>query len=1624
MKAQKLLFFIILSFLFISPIQSLSNLQLNLLHDEHELPIVCTLEDGGLLAFTSYRGTLRQSKMTRFDGNANPVFHNITMNFDFTGSSKLIKFQNSDYYGLFYHDSQNKNSQSSSYEYFAILKDKGEIVKTEKLQNKLFQTKSAVALKNGKIFMAGIAPISTNYAETSIRTYLYDPDKEEWQNGLSFAGHSKYVSCYEQKKDNLYCVYVSYDDAFITKLKIKHLYVNDNTLVEKEEKVIKTFYTEFNFLKAVPYNEKEAVILFQVGNNEKIPQLGNTGQDLYFYQIELSDTEFVVAKRYELLSQSCKYVKDPEEYNADIIVLTKNRIYAVCEAEDKEFKGFEIHPHEKPIIKFDIYLAVTKAKSPAFGKFKNTLALFYNNVKSNLNSQTVYSLINYPDCHDYRSKDDPLILPKRFSKEIDLSGKIFIANPLPANRAGEEILFRIGDSSNMTIIKTDTNENLLENKDYNIGYFKISTDSLEGDYTLEFTATKDDDFDGLIIGRTCKIYINTPKCLPQCYTCTKTGTNEHHYCLGCAEGSYYEEEDDTTENDGYGKPHNCKKCNKACQSCYGPLLNKPVKTTNCKKCDYEKGFYHYIDDERTCISKDTQEEWEEYYNISIYLDDSEGEDQKDKWRWRHCHKNCKKCHGPGTDEDNQCDECNNGLYFYCNQTIGHGIPGSCHDKCVNHGFYIHKNASDNMDKCCPCLDNCLVCNNASICEECKDTFYKTPEWDRCNKTCNSCLAYDDELKECVFCKTRYEKTGQSPRYHYKRKCVYPMPNGYHKYEDVCYNITICDDSCLTCEPEGSGRCTKCSPNYFREDFFGLPKPDTFRCFNTTNCVGKDMYKTKDEELWGGGVLVQENGEGVCLNCKLRNNSYRQPEDQYYCGDKIPHTFVDIIDYNKLTKCYTRCKECDGWGHACLMNCTKCLDAAHYDLIKYDATHGNCYRKAHKCGIYPYYHDYDIAEKIGKSEDNCGEDCDVCLYNFSCIEAFPYFNLETHECVEYCPITKVLGNECSLNHSASVFSLLKNPFGTRNPYDFINSTVSIKQLLSGDLYKYISNVYKIDQKTTETMINNFLESGKIFNLPESQIIVGNNVSIEITTGKLEQEKVGKIMKEDTEEQTKTSILDLSECEAILKKKYGISEEEELMYIKGELLKNFSDYFGNEVDYVIFSTSLGCFLPLSACQEEEVSVTVTNPFSTQNLIMQFQSKIEAVVSNGYDVFDSSSPFYNDVCAPFTNENGNDVLLEQRRSDYFNENINLCEPGCTFDSYNLTLKMYTCTCPIKTDIGAELESNEKQYKEVSKNIPESFYKKHKHSNIEVFKCSSQVFSVSGQTKNFGSYCLLICFASFVGVVAFYFIKGKESVKSLFQNISIASPPNPRNNEKGNYDPLKKKPKPNPPFYENFTHEQLLTASFSKASEKDKRNYIQTYWSLLKMKQLFIFTFYTYTDYNLRIVKIALFILFVSFYFAFTALFFNDSIMREIYTYKGNTNAAVHIPNIILSSLCCIIMNFIVRFISLSERDISKINNTKVPDERKKLSRKIEKIYKIKLYVLFALSSILIALCWYYVAAFCAVFKNSQGHYFLNLLIAFIVCNTWPCITSLIPAIIRVKALHNQNECMYKFSQIISYI
>ena len=123
-----------------------------------------------------------------------------------------------------------------------------------------------------------------------------------------------------------------------------------------------------------------------------------------------------------------------------------------------------------------------------------------------------------------------------------------------------------------------------------------------------------------------------------------------------------------------------------------------------------------------------------------------------------------------------------------------------------------------------------------------------------------------------------------------------------------------------------------------------------------------------------------------------------------------------------------------------------------------------------------------------------------------------------------------------------------------------------------------------------------------------------------------------------------------------------------------------------------------------------------------------------------------------------------------------------------------MYTCKCKIQI-VGKESGENGTKTQDtyVNKTLPESFYKMQKNSNIEVIKCSSQVFSSSGQKKNFGSYCLITCFAGFLVTVIVSFVKGKESLNLIFRSLSNFSapsnPPKPPKTETQSKQKLKRK-------------------------------------------------------------------------------------------------------------------------------------------------------------------------------------------------------------------------------------------
>ena len=115
-----------------------------------------------------------------------------------------------------------------------------------------------------------------------------------------------------------------------------------------------------------------------------------------------------------------------------------------------------------------------------------------------------------------------------------------------------------------------------------------------------------------------------------------------------------------------------------------------------------------------------------------------------------------------------------------------------------------------------------------------------------------------------------------------------------------------------------------------------------------------------------------------------------------------------------------------------------------------------------------------------------------------------------------------------------------------------------------------------------------------------------------------------------------------------------------------------------------------------------------------------------------------------------------------------------------------------------------------------------------------------------------------------------------------------------------------------------ELNNLNYQEALKKDKRSYTQYYISLLRTNHLFIFSFIQNKDYNSKELTIILFLFIFTLNFIVNALFFNDSTMHVIYEEKGKFNFLYQIPQILYSSLICGILTFIIRNLSLTEKDI----------------------------------------------------------------------------------------------------------
>ena len=222
-----------------------------------------------------------------------------------------------------------------------------------------------------------------------------------------------------------------------------------------------------------------------------------------------------------------------------------------------------------------------------------------------------------------------------------------------------------------------------------------------------------------------------------------------------------------------------------------------------------------------------------------------------------------------------------------------------------------------------------------------------------------------------------------------------------------------------------------------------------------------------------------------------------------------------------------------------------------------------------------------------------------------------------------------------------------------------------------------------------------------------------------------------------------------------------------------------------------------------------------------------------------------------------------------------------------------------------------------------------------------------------------------------------------------------------------------------------EMNNLTYNEAKKFDKRGYIDYYFSLLRIKHILIFTFYTYNDYNSKTVKICLFLFSFALYFTVNALFYSDSTMHKIYEDNGKFNFIYQIPQIVYSTLISSVINVIVSALSLTERNILSLKKGKNKLKYQELI--VIKSIKIKYIFFFILSYLFLGLFWYYISCFCAVYKNTQIHLIKDSVISHGLYLLYPFFLCLIPGIFRIPALKqgkNNKECLYKFSKITQLI
>ena len=303
--------------------------------------------------------------------------------------------------------------------------------------------------------------------------------------------------------------------------------------------------------------------------------------------------------------------------------------------------------------------------------------------------------------------------------------------------------------------------------------------------------------------------------------------------------------------------------------------------------------------------------------------------------------------------------------------------------------------------------------------------------------------------------------------------------------------------------------------------------------------------------------------------------------------------------------------------------------------------------------------------------------------------------------------------------------------------------SYEKLLNSDCNIQKNNNSEVYKKLTNNIIQSYPEKGE-----SVTIETGNNYVYQITTMDNEISSLNGTI----DNPYNLSIINLGDCEDLLRGENNITDDQSLIFLKYEKLTEVvSD---KSIQYEVYHPTTKQKLNLSICESSTISIYI--PINLPEETKQIYTELDR---QGYDLFNPNDSFYNDLCTPFKSKDGTDVPMNDRRNDYYLKynNNTQCQANCQYDDYLSDLGYLKCECGVSNE-DIETEHFDKFKNKV---IYESFYDILKNSNYKVVKCYNLIFNKKIFLKNYGSMLVLAYFAIFTAFLIYYIIVGINPLK-----------------------------------------------------------------------------------------------------------------------------------------------------------------------------------------------------------------------------------------------------------------------